>query len=254
MTISFLDKVRLKDEQIVEKYTTITLKKYNITGLEEIINEIRKLGGEGYYSRLVGIYLQYNKFYDVTVDFEKLSSIAKDGCKILGYQPINLPPFTRLLACQDLKTFYNFLSGIYVSCIGRQLDQEELGNILDNLDVFIMNNLDKFEQTREKSVITDEYFKKLRKIKWGKKSRELWLDINGLRGFAGFPPEKTPLRFLIEHDLLTQFLAACSAVNNDRDKIEQEDIVIAYKTYFKLLKADIPALVEKLEKFNEQNP
>lgn len=165
----------------------------------------------------------------------------------MGNQPINLPPFTRVLACQDLKTLYNFLSGIYVSCIGRQLNQEELGDILGNLDVFIMKNLDKFDQTSEKPLITDEYFKKLHKIKWGEKSRVLWLDLNGLRGFAGFPPEKTPARFLIEHDLLTQFLAACNAVNNNRGKIEQEDIVTAYKTYFKLLKANIPALVEKLE-------
>lgn len=64
MAVSFLDKVRLKDEQIVEKYTTITLKKYNITGLDEVIDEVRKLGEEDYYSRLVGIYLEYDKFYD----------------------------------------------------------------------------------------------------------------------------------------------------------------------------------------------
>lgn len=131
MTISFLDKLRLSDEEKVEKYTNITLKKYNVVGLEEVIGEIRKVGEERYYAGLVGIYLGYDKFYDVTVDFEKLSSIAKNGCKILGYQPINVPPFTRVLACQDLKTFYNFLSGIYVSRIGRQLDQEELGNIFE---------------------------------------------------------------------------------------------------------------------------
>lgn len=42
------------------------------------------------------------------------------------------------------------------------------------------------------------------------------------------------------------FLAGCSAVNDGRDKIDENDIVKAYKTYFKLLKTDLPALVGRL--------
>lgn len=236
MTISFLDKVRLKDEQIVEKYTTITLKKYDISDLDEVIDEIKKLGEEEYYINLLMTNLRYDWFIDnEAASYDLKCEIVDNGREFLGYQPINLPPFTRVIAYQDLQSFYNFLIGIYVTGIGKQLDSEEIGRLCNNIEVRIMKNLDKFDQISEKPVITEEYFKKLHKIKWGEKSRGLWLDLNGLRKFAGHP-EKTPLRFLIEHDLLTQFLAACNAVNNDRNKIEQEDVVAAYKTYFKLLK------------------
>ncbi len=41
-------------------------------------------------------------------------------------------------------------------------------------------------------------------------------------------------------------LAACSVVVGGRDRINLDDVVRAYRTYLKLLKTDLPALVGKL--------
>lgn len=38
------------------------------------------------------------------------------------------------------------------------------------------------------------------------------------------------------------FLASCNVVNQDRDKILAENVVVAYKTYLKLLNTDISKL------------
>ena len=47
------------------------------------------------------------------------------------------------------------------------------------------------------------------------------------------------------------FLAGCSAVNSDRDVINENDVIKAYKTYYKLLTTNISGIVDKLleEKF-----
>ena len=255
MAVSFLDKLRLSDEEKVEKYTAITLKKYNVAGLDDIISKIKDMKHEGYFLELVRICINYDKLYDENItqeEQEELVYIIKKYCKILGSQYFNLPPITQVIACKDLESFHNLLLEIYTNNLGRKLNKDELEKVYCNLDFFIMRNLDKFDQTIEKAVITAEYFKKLRKIKWGEKSRKLCLELGELKQYAGFPPRKTPARFQIENYLLDQFLAACSAVNNDRDSIEQEDVIVAFRTYFKLLKADIPALVEKLEKNKEK--
>ncbi|MBP2045458.1 hypothetical protein [Methanobacterium aggregans] len=44
----------------------------------------------------------------------------------------------------------------------------------------------------------------------------------------------------------TLSLMACSAVVGGRDRINLDDVIRAYKTYFKLLKTDLPVLVGKL--------
>lgn len=52
-----------------------------------------------------------------------------------------------------------------------------------------------------------------------------------------------------------QFLAGCSAVNDKRSEINENDIIKAYKTYYKLLTTDISKLVDKLweEKSKNEN-
>jgi len=246
--ISFWDKIRLKDDEIVEKYTKKVLEKYDLEGLNEIITEIKKLKKEEHYLGLLMVNLEYKWFVDnETASSELNCSVVDSGREILGYQPINLPPITRVISYQDLQSFHNFLLGSYVNNLGKKLNSEETRKICNNIDVLIMKNLDRFDEIAEIPEINDEYFQKLKKIRWGKNSRNLWLDLNGLRKFAGHPPEKTPLKFLIEHDLLIQFLSGCCAVNENRGEIGQADVIIAYKTYFKLLKTNFSALIDKLD-------
>jgi hypothetical protein len=246
MTVSFIDKIRFSDEEIVEKYSVITLEKYDVDGLEGVIDEIKKMKNEGYYVNLVLTY-QNIVIYDEDVDAEDFINKTKKNYDILGYQPLNIPAITRITSSADLKTLYNLIGMIYYNKKGERLNERDLGAVLDIASI-VMNKLDKFEDNFDKTSISDEYFQQLRKTQWkNKKARYIWLELGELRNYASLP-RKRPVRFDIEQDLTTQFLAACCAVNSGRAEIILEDVVIAFRTYFKLLRADLPLLAENLSK------
>lgn len=245
--VSFIDKIRFSDEEIVEKYSVITLEKYDVDGLEGVIDEIKKMKNEGFYVNLVLTY-QNIVIYDEDVDAEDYINKTKKYYEILGYQPLNIPALTRITSSADLKTLYNLIGMIYYNKKGERLNERDLGAVLDIASI-VMKKLDKFEDDFDKTSISDEYFQKLRKTQWkNKKARYLWLDVNDLLKFEGFTIIQAPFKFYTEQWLVTQFLAACCAVNSGRAEIILEDVVTAFKTYFKLLRADIPLLAENLSK------
>ena len=51
------------------------------------------------------------------------------------------------------------------------------------------------------------------------------------------------------------FLAGCSAINSNHNKIDENDVIKAYKTYYKLLTTDISKVVDELyeEKYQDDN-
>jgi len=59
------------------------------------------------------------------------------------------------------------------------------------------------------------------------------------RLYLGLAFWRNSIRFWSYRRFFNLFLAACSAVNDNRDAINQEDVIRAYKTYFKLIKTDI---------------
>ena len=50
---------------------------------------------------------------------------------------------------------------------------------------------------------------------------------------------KYPLGLQRAEDKFVLFIAGCSAVNSNRDAINEQDIIKGYKTYFKLINTDI---------------
>jgi hypothetical protein len=71
-----------------------------------------------------------------------------------------------------------------------------------------------------------------------------------------FRPFGNPyLNFPATENAFLLFLAGCSAVNSDRDVINENDVIRAYKAYYKLLTANIPRIVDRLleEKSNGDN-
>lgn len=71
-----------------------------------------------------------------------------------------------------------------------------------------------------------------------------------------FTPYENPyLNFPATENSFLLFLAGCSAVNDSRNTINERDVIMAYKTYFNLLKVDLVSLVDKLwnEKSRNEN-
>ncbi len=89
----------------------------------------------------------------------------------------------------------------------------------------------------------EEFYKKLKNIKWDKQAKKLYKkiliiirDITLVRWGT-----KSSTFGNGEHRLLT-FLAACNAVNQGRDNILPKDVAVAHRTHLKLLNTDITKL------------
>ncbi len=107
----------------------------------------------------------------------------------------------------------------------------------------LMSLLDNFDKPVNFQPPDEEFYKKLKDIKWDKTAKKLYGKIHRIyRNIAVVRWVSDSSTFGNgEHRLLT-FLAACNAVNQGRDKISSEDVVVAHKTYLKLLDTDISKL------------
>ncbi|MEN4006159.1 MAG: hypothetical protein PQ964_02170 [Methanobacteriaceae archaeon] len=108
----------------------------------------------------------------------------------------------------------------------RDVDKER--SILEH----VMCLLDDFDKPIKIQPPDEEFYKKLRKIKWDKQGKKLFLkirdifyDIKDVRWGGKSSDYDTTEYFAV------MFLAACNAVNHTRDKILPEDVVVAYRTY-----------------------
>jgi hypothetical protein len=101
--------------------------------------------------------------------------------------------------------------------------------------------LDDFDKPIKIQPPDEEFYKKLRKIKWDKQGKKLFNNINRLRGDIGDVRGMSTDFGTTEYFALG-FLAACNAVNQNRSKMLPEDVVVAYRTYLKLLNTDITKL------------
>ena len=101
---------------------------------------------------------------------------------------------------------------------------------------------DKFDEIETTPNPEEKFFIKLKRTTWeNKHAKTLFKDLCTLNSTIG-GKKFGYLRFTTLRPAQNSFillLAACNAVNHDRDKISKKDVVKAYKTYFKLFKTDI---------------
>jgi len=223
----------------------------DIEGLNEVIFEIRNLEKEGIYKSLIDAVKLKRKIYapgaKYTQDEGRQIRLLMLGHQILSNSKLYLPSFMDLIHFEHFYTIYVILERIYYMNLGRKFEREDLLNIyFSGLDEKIIFALDKFDEVEETPKITEEFFLKLRELKWqDKESEDIYNKLKWIMGYAGeviFGSGffgGTPGDFIVTEDFFILFLSGCSAINCNRDEINQFDIVRAYKTYFKLLKTDI---------------
>ena len=227
------------------------LENLKIKGLNEVIIEIRNLKNEDYYGRLIDAVKLDNKIYSPSSKYSReegrqirLLMLAHD---FLTNSILYLPDFTDLIDFDHFYVTFVFLERIYFMYYGEKLKREDLLNIyFSGLAEKIMISLDNFDIITERPVITEEFFLKLKILKWqNKKSKKLYKKLKDSMFFVGETIfgsgffGGTPSGFAGTEMFFTLFLAGCSAINCNREEINQFDVVRAYKTYFKLLKTDI---------------
>ncbi|MGB9979520.1 hypothetical protein [Methanobacterium sp.] len=107
-----------------------------------------------------------------------------------------------------------------------------------------MSLLDDFDKPINFQPPDEEFYKKLKKIKWDKTAKKLFVKIRKIRRHIAVVRWGTKSSTFGSGEYFALiFFAACNAVNPGRDKILPEDIVISYKTYLKLLNTDISKLM-----------
>ncbi|MBI5679403.1 MAG: hypothetical protein HZC47_00675 [Methanobacterium sp.] len=155
--------------------------------------------------------------------------------------------------------------------INRATNWDDFLNIyFSRLDERIIFALDDFDSVNlnELPEPTPEYFQALKKIKWeDKNTKELYkklMDImfEVMYFVLDYPDLGERVGSLSTYrsteDLFILTLAGCSAVNDSRQKIEEKDVVRAYKTFFKLIKTDvteykaIPERIRNIEGYTPQ--
>ncbi|MBI5680405.1 MAG: hypothetical protein HZC47_05900 [Methanobacterium sp.] len=231
----------------------------DVNGVKELADEIKGLYDSELYERFFKTWKytdkHHNKVKFIEEDDKKLrvAHLAHENMshRILIYHP----PLTDLITFFEVYRMYSFFLDVYQMNTGKELGYEEMKKLhLCKLDEHLIFALDKFDEVTETPEPTAEYFQKLKKIKWkDKKTKKLFGKIHKLHGEIKrekWGMIKSGVLNVSEEKFLL-FLAACSAVNNGRDKINMEDILIAYKTYFKLLKTDLPSLVDRLGEENK---
>jgi len=223
----------------------------DIKDTDEVILEIRNLKKQGHYKRMIEAAKVKEKYAPVAKftkeEGQKIRNLMLGFHNLGSRRELYLPPLTDLVTFSHFEALYVFLETLYYMNLGRKIEYEDALNIyFGGLDQRLIFALDKFDEVDETPELTAEFFQKLKKLKWqDKKSNNLYKNLKNAMfyvgetifgsGFFG----GTPSDFGVTEDFFNLFLAACSAVNDNRDAINQEDVIRAYKTYFKLIKTDI---------------
>lgn len=254
----------------------VFLEKYETNGLDEIISEICKITESGDYKKLMDAfhteaYAEGKRAFTLEeLSHVRVLELARENLHFGGlFNSIFTPSF---VTAKQISTIFLIIDYTYVTFSGRPSNWNDILNIyFSRLDERIIFTLDQFDQVKLKELPepTKEYFQKLRKLKWKDKSskklydtiRELMqeikiliLDYPELDKVAGWIST-----YWVTEDLFIQTLAGCNAANDNRLEVKAEDVIIAYNTFFKLIKTDltkykaIPELVQGIDGYEPKS-
>jgi hypothetical protein len=224
-------------------------KNHDVDGLEDLISDLMFLVDNGFYSRLLDVYANWEE--PVPLSHPESAEIAsKSRLLILAHENLKHSPvklFSDLIDFFSFTYLYPFFEWVYSMYLGRRLTAEDVRKLLSNdmgvRVVFGLEDFDKIEGTPE---LTPEFFQKLRKLEWrDKKTKKLYKEfIYIITKFALSGQASGQTSFNIRQEEIVLFLAGCSAVNEEKEKIDEKDVIRAYKTLFKIIKTDISKLIK----------
>lgn len=250
------------------------LESCDVEGLDEVLTEIKKLKESGYYVKLIEAYkLDINTPKDQIFTVDELFQVriikfADEYLKKGGLIPsmMNNLILGSVISAKKILSVYSFIEFTYCVFIGKPTTfDDSLNMYFSRLDERIIFALDSFDEVSldELPEPTPEYFQALNKLKWkNKNTKKFYKKLIDLMdeimeyslNYSDSISEylKDLLGYRTTEDIFIETLAGCSAVNEGRLKVEEKDVVRAYKTFFKLIKTDvtkykaIPELVQDI--------
>lgn len=123
---------------------------------------------------------------------------------------------------------------------------------ITHLSVYGLTNklmvlLENFDQDISFNLPDEHFFKELKAVKWDKKANKLFDKISSLQSdVASLVITELFLnirKIFVNYRFSLGMLVACSAINRGSDKMEYEDVICAFRTFYKLIDADIDDLI-----------
>ena len=239
-----IDEEKGKNKNNAEKI----LKEFpDVKGLKEVLDDVQALMDSEIYEK---VYEASEK------DPEEMTSYIESADELLELRQVKLaseilkdPPlympsfFTNTIISSHFQATFAFIGGIHYAYTQRKLSRNSTVKehaILERL----ISLLDDFDKPVNFQAPDEEFYTKLKDIKWDKQAKKLFVKILKIRRHIAVVRWGTKSSTFGSGEYFALiFLAACNSVHHGRDKILPEDVVIAYKTYLKLLNTDISKLM-----------
>lgn len=226
----------------------VYLRGLDFLGLDDVLDEILELYGSGLYKELLLAYnlrIEPGTRRDFSVDEasgNRLLFLAKKYLPVTGIRTVSL----KITDINTFKSLHPMLETVYCLYSNSVLSWNDYLNVyFGGFAERLIMGLDKFDEISYRSVPTDDFFKKLAKTQITQKDtydldEKLFLISMHLEGeIFGMGFKSLDSDYLVTNSTFIRFLAGCSAAHNNREFTDPEDIINAYKTFFKLIKTDI---------------
>lgn len=232
----------------IEKTKEKLLKKFEeVEGLKEITEKIINLLDSEIYKKVYDASMKGHEGGLTTEEYaEDLLKMpqVRMASNILKNPPLYVASLTGVIISIHFISMMHVIMWIFYTFLQKDLNHEDVLKAHTIILERLMSSLDNFNNVKEYQAPDEEFYKKLKKIKWDKQAKKLFKRISDLKFEISFEMfgSSFSTSFGTGEDFALTFLAACNAVNNNRNKILEEDVIKAYKTYLKLLSTDITKL------------
>ncbi len=234
------EKNKKKAEKILKDFP-------NVESLKEVLEGVQSLMDSEVYDKVYeasNLGEEIGNFSPPSVEY-LLEHYRQDkyASSVLKNPPLYISSLTGVIIFSHYLATSGTIEGVNYVYKGSKLSLNDLDlehAVLERL----MSLLDDFDKPVDFQPPDEEFYKKLKDIKWDKTAKKLFGKINRIRGhIAVVKWVQDASTFGNGENRLLVFLAACNVVNQHRDKILPEDVLIAYKAYLKLLNTDIRKLM-----------
>jgi hypothetical protein len=143
---------------------------------------------------------------------------------------------------------YSFLGYIYYLNNNRKLNREDLDKIeKGDFANKILLAIDDFDNVTNTPKPSADFFKKLGEVKWEDKRTKKFFDsitnLHFVMAFNTWGGENVAWDFPATEKAFLGLLSGCSAVLDERERINSADVIRAEKTYLKLIDTDLTKLM-----------
>ena len=240
----------------VEKKISKVLDSFaDVEGLEDVLSETSCLYDSepfNYYTKNADSFFKnYMRYNEHSLDLDSLNenfSIVRDAM-VLKKSKIKLIYVPSLWS--DIIVLEHF-ELILTFCLNILCMKKSIGEIAPKDAFFLTEKLMSLGYDFDKNVdfvsISEDFFKNLKKIKWDKRAEKLFEKVFSIHGdmigyiIAEFFSSLSYNNISNNRFILT-FLAACCAVNDGRSLMVVGDVVMAFRTFYKLFDVDVDDLI-----------